>query len=333
MRADGAAWHVLPEPSVPELYPHARNTRDAPWHREKRQIATQLGELTLLPAMNPERRRAAHARGIRRWDQPGVTALVLGVPDKYAAQCDGVLAVNRRGVPPVLPKRISGAGSEWRTSAPLEFYVDFETVSNVADDFSRLPNVGGQPLIFQIGCGHWENGAWRFGQWTVDRITEPEEARAIGRWIDHMDALRRARGLRWQDVRLVHWWAHETSTFENAYNSARTRHGHPDWPTLTWFDFLTEVVRPVPVTVRGAFDFSLKSLAKGMHAAGLIETTWGDGPTDGMGAMVGAWWCDAEAARTGGSMRDLALMGEIERYNEVDCRTMAELVAWLRSNR
>ena len=155
----------------------------------------------------------------------------------------------------------------------------------------------------------------------------------IGRWIAHMDALRRARGLRWGQVRLVHWWAHETSTFESAYNSARVRHGNPDWPTLTWFDFLTCVLRAAPVTVRGAFDFSLKSLAKAMHAAGLIATTWGDGPVDGMGAMVGAWWCDAEAARTDGSMRDFELMHEIERYNEVDCRVMAELVAWLRVNR
>ena len=92
-------------------------------------------------------------------------------------------------------------------------------------------------------------------------------------------------------------------------------------------------IRPAPVTVRGAFDFSLKSLAKAMQAAGLIETTWGDGPADGMGAMVGAWWCDAEAARTDGSMCDFALLHEIERYNEVDCRAMAELVAWLRANR
>jgi predicted RecB family nuclease len=32
-------------------------------------------------------------------------------------------------------------------------------------------------------------------------------------------------------------------------------------------------------------------------------------------------------------MRDFELMHEIERYNEVDCRTMAELIAWLRANR
>jgi predicted RecB family nuclease len=52
-----------------------------------------------------------------------------------------------------------------------------------------------------------------------------------------------------------------------------------------------------------------------------------------MGAMVGAWWCDAEAARSGGSKRDQSLMAEIGRYNEVDCRTMAEMLDWLRRER
>jgi hypothetical protein len=333
LRAEGAGWRVLPEPSVPELYSQARSTRDAPWHHAKRLIAKELHELTILPAMNAERRRAAHARGLLRWDDPDVSAAALGISDRHAAQCDAVLAVNRGTGPTVMPERIAGVDDAWRTPARLEFFVDFETVSNLNDDFSRLPEMGGQQLIFQVGCGRWDAGEWRFAQWTVDRITEPEEGRLIGQWIAHMDEVRRERGLEWSDVRVVHWWAAETSTFDTAYNSARTRHGRPDWPTLPWFDFLTLVVRAAPVTVRGAFDFKLKSVAKAMHAAGLIETTWGEGPTDGMGAMVGAWWCDGEAARIGGSMRDFELMGDIEHYNQVDCRTMAELVTWLRENR
>ena len=68
-----------------------------------------------------------------------------------------------------MPEHITVADNAWRTPAPLEFYVDFETVSNMADDFSRLPRVGGQPLIFQIGCGRWDDDNWRFEQWTVDR--------------------------------------------------------------------------------------------------------------------------------------------------------------------
>jgi len=54
-----------------------------------------------------------------------------------------------------------------------------------------------------------------------------------------------------------------------------------------------------------------------MHRAGLVETTWTDGPTDGLGAMIGAWWCDAEAAQTGVTLPEIELMQEIGRYNEV----------------
>ena len=75
--------------------------------------------------------------------------------------------------------------------------------------------------------------------------------------------------------------------------------------------------------------FGLKSVAKAMHANGLIETLWGDGPTDGLGAMVGAWWCAREAARLGVGMQQIDLMHEITGYNEVDCRVMIEIVRYL----
>ncbi len=87
------------------------------------------------------------------------------------------------------------------------------------------------------------------------------------------------------------------------------------------------------MTVRGAFGFGLKAIAKAMHAAGLIGTDWPDGVADGMGAMVGAWWCDAEARRLACSMRDLELMRQIESYNRVDVEAMRDVLAWLRANR
>ena len=49
--------------------------------------------------------------------------------------------------------------------------------------------------------------------------------------------------------------------------------------------------------------------------------------------MVGAWWCDAEAERTGTPMSAQPLMRDIGRYNEVDCRVMAETLAWFRAHR
>jgi len=335
MRQQGASWDVLPVPSVPELYPHARHAQDQPWHRVKSFIASELAELTLLPAVNPERRRCAHAQGLLRWDDPQVTAQRLGITSQSsAAKCDAVLAANRRSNEvPVLPTRISRIGDTWRTPAPLELYVDFETVSNLADDFRALPDIGGQPLIFQIGCGRYEGNHWEFWQRTTQRLDEPSEAQVIDAWVAHIDELLATKGLDMVQLRVIHWSHAESSSLDTAYNAARKRHHDHAWPDIPWFDALTRVVRAEPVTVRGAFGFGLKAVAKAMHEAGLIPTSWEDGPTDGLGAMVGAWWCDSEAARAGCSLEALPLMRDIGRYNEVDCRAMAEALAWLRTNR
>lgn len=113
----------------------------------------------------------------------------------------------------------------------------------------------------------------------------------------------------------------------------RRRHGLPAWNALPWMDLLVEVFRAEPVGVTGAFGYGLKAIAKAMHAAGLIKTVWGDGSVDGLGAMIAGWWCDHEARARGGRMADLDLMQEVEAYNEVDCRVMAEILAWSRANR
>lgn len=336
LRVEGSAWRVLPEPTVPELYPHARNSEDQPWHAAKREIADALGELTLLPAMNPERRAAAHVAGYRHWTDAGVSAATLGVTSNaFASRLDAVLAANRAPQPTVLPERIVRADPAWRHGPAVEFYVDFETVSNLDDDFSRLPDVGGQGQIVQIGCGHLDpTGGWEFAQWTVDALGALEEGRILGSWLDHMAKICSAAGQPLAAARINHWSPAEPVNLETAYNSARTRHPEADWPIdLPWFDILELVVRAEPVSVTGAFNFGLKAIAKAMHAAGFIATTWGDGPTDGLGAMIGTWSAARAAAAAGTAMSSDPLMVEIARYNEVDCRVMAEVLTWLRANR
>jgi hypothetical protein len=336
LRAEGAVWQVLPEPTKPELYPHARNTEDAPWHTAKAEIAKELGELTLLPAMNPDRRAAAHLNGMRRWDDPRVSAISLGITSPtFAARADAVLAVNRAAEPTVLPDRIVIADPAWRDVAPLEFYVDFETVSNLDDDFSALPRMGGQPLIVQIGCGHVDQSrAWCFSQWTVDALTAVEERRILDAWVRHLASVAARERNALVDARLYHWSAAEPVNLETAYNAARTRHPDVDWPAaLPWFDLLERVIRAEPVAVTGAFNFGLKSIAKAMQANGLITTVWGAGPTDGLGAMVGTWAAAHEAATGALPLSKHPLMRNIASYNEVDCRVMAEALAWLRNNR
>lgn len=352
VRTEGDGWEILPTPSVPELYPNMKSGGDSDlvvgsggepgadagagesgeqWVSVKKRVASELKELTQLWRVSVAGREQAHEVGIHRWDDPRVTPAAVGVGGAtYGPILERLLAVNVGGGPPVRPERIDVDREAWHETPVVEFYVDFEYCSDLDDDFANLPEKGGQSLIFMIGCGHVENGEWQFKSLVTERLSLTEEARIIEEWIEHMRAVRERLDPANIQPRIFHWSHAET----NAYRSARERHGWPaGWPELGWYDFLDKVMRAEPVVVRGALNFGLKSAARAMRRHGLIETDWDDNnPVDGLGAMVGAWRCDAEARQLGFPMSKLPLMNDIADYNEVDCKAMMEIVRYLRAN-
>jgi hypothetical protein len=332
VRREGAAWTALPVPTIAELWPNMKNDRDHPWHVAKREIAEELRDLTLLWRVSATMRDRAHGRGVTRWDDPRISAELLGVGgETHPAMFDAMITVNRETGPAVRPARIDVDDDRWRARAPLELYVDFETVNDLNDDFAAFPRKGGQSLIFQIGCGTYAGGVWRFAQFTARTLTPAAEADMIDAWLAHVDDLARQAGLGGAaEARLFHWSAAETVFMEGAYISARARHPERDWPLLGWYDLLERIVHAAPVVVRGARSFGLKAVARAMRSHGLIETEWGEGLADGTGAMAGAWAAADVAAKDGGDLAAVELMHEVSRYNEIDCRVMAEVLEHLR---
>ena len=355
VRTEGQDWQVLPAPSVPELYPNMTNA-DAgemmldinPAEREpgageddsagqwlgvKKWLAAELKELTQLWQVGVDKRGQAHKAGLYRWDDQHMTPAAVGVSGpKTETTLDQVLAVNTDDGPPVRPSRIVKTRAEWHTPPGVEFYVDFEFCSDLNDDCSALPEKGGQPLIFMIGCGHVEKGEWQFKSWVTHSLSEGEELRIIHEWVEYMSAVRDRLDPQNTNPRIFHWSAAERTALENAHNSARARHQErADWPELGWYDFLQNVMREEPIVVRGALGFGLKAVANALHSHGLIATNWADSPVDGLGAMVGAWRCDGEARKRGVPMIEVPLMDEIVRYNEVDCKVIMEIVRYLRA--
>ncbi|MDP6847108.1 MAG: hypothetical protein QF366_05690, partial [Candidatus Poseidoniia archaeon] len=176
---------------------------------------------------------------------------------------------------------------------------------------------------------------WDFKVFTADELSVSEETRIIEEWFQHMrEVSDRVLNERSALPKIFHWSYAELNFMKSAQRNREEAAGGatlPEWPELPWFDFL-KVMRGVPVVVKGAFGFGLKAIAKNLYKHGLIETSWEDGPVDGLGAMVGAWYCNRQVAETGQSMRDMDYMQEIENYNEVDCKVMWELVNYLREN-
>ncbi len=354
VRTEGKDWELLPTPSVPELYPNMSNADDgdmmlnaaypelgpgdeeeepdAQWVGVKKWLADELKELTQLWQVGVGKREQAHEAGLYRWDAPRLMPDAVGVKGaKTAPTLRQILAVNTDGGPPVRPLRIEKTREEWHTAPRLEFYVDFEFCSDLNDDFSKLPEKGGQPLIFMIGCGHMEGEEWQFKSLVTKDLSEGEELRIIREWVEYMAGVRDRLDPSNEKPHIFHWSAAELTALENAYNSARIRHQErADWPELGWYDFL-KVMREEPIVVRGALGFGLKAVAKAMRKLGLIKTDWEDNPVDGLGAMVGAWRCDEEAREKGVPMTEVPMMDEIARYNEVDCKVMMEIVRYLRA--
>lgn len=336
LRAEGAGWVAEPVPSRVELRPDLGNTSDSPWHGAKARLAAATGELTQLWHVGRRAAAAGHNRGITRADDPALQASALGLTGVTGARLDALLAVERDPAAVVVPARIGWNEGVWRTPAPVEFFVDFETVSDLNDDFTQLPARGGTPMIFQIGCLHVEGGTPVFRQFTADRLDLSEEARVVAAWSAWMAGVRDrlAPGAR---PRVWHWSPAETSMLLTAMTSYRAHFPAGPVPDVEFRDALAELVKPSEqlgggacVAVKGAGGFGLKAVAKALHAHGRVATAWGDGPADGLGAMVGAWQCDQVAREGGSPMPAQPLMQQIGAYNETDCRAMYEVIDYLR---
>jgi hypothetical protein len=267
---------------------------------------------------------------VTSWRDPRCTPELLGIKEAYRPTLAAILEVNRSADgPPVRPARVRAAEEEWRAEPRLEFYVDFETVNDLWDDFTRFPERSVLPLIFLIGCGHVEDDEWRFERFLAEELTEEAEARVIDGWLAHMESVRARLDPEGSPL-IIHWSGAEPINFETAYNSACRRHAERSWPRPRWFDLLDRVFRAEPVVVRGAFGFGLKEVARVLHRHGLIETLWEDSSLDGLGAITGAWWCYEEAERASLPVQQIDLMGAMFRYNELDCGVIGELLRYLR---
>lgn len=365
VRTEGMNWRVLPAPSVNELRPNMKNAQDSPWHNAKKEIAAELGELTQLWQVGLQTRNDMVMAGCSQWRDPEFRFDLLGNGSGSTAERRAtMLALNRNPDGPAhYPAVVDWVREEWATPEALEFFVDFETTSNLDDDFVNLPEIGGQPLIFMIGCGHWEpvsdearqdprwsldpeRRKWVFRIFCTDALTEAEEKRIVFEWYRYMEEVRLRTPGAQERPKVFHWSPAETRTYSIGTDSAFERHLRPEgWPEPNWYDFLQNVVRQKGTSnaffVRGAWGFGLKAIGKALHGHGLIETLWEDGPADGLAAMSGSWACYRIAEERGVAVEEVVLediagnthhlFNEIVQYNEVDCRVMAECIQVLRA--
>jgi hypothetical protein len=334
---EGADWEVYPKPSIPELWPNCANDKNYPWEKTVSEIAAELKELTGVWQIGIKHREQAHELGIFSWDDARLTPNLIGINGESRTKTvSDIININKDSTQAkILPSLIENDISGWKKKPNLEFFVDFETVTDINDDFSNFPYLGGNSLIFMIGCGYEKlDGSWEIEVFTSKRLTIEEEGQIVDKWIDYMKRTTERILGKGANFPKVYHWTHAEKTFLNkaiANRKEQKPESSEEWPKINWSDFC-EVARKTPIVVKGAFGFGLKAIAKNLKKYGLTETEWGDGPADGLGAMVGAWYCDKQVDGTDKSMMSINYMKEIKEYNKVDCKVMWELINYLRKH-
>jgi hypothetical protein len=100
---------------------------------------------------------------------------------------------------------------------------------------------------------------------------------------------------------------------------------------VTWID-MCEIFQTEPIVVKGSYRFKLKHIAKAMYNHKMIKTSWeneGSKMSDGFRAMLEA----IIIYRKNNNVNiDNEKMMDIINYNQIDCKTVFEIVRYLRKN-
>lgn len=166
-------------------------------------------------------------------------------------------------------------------------YVDFET----ADGF-----------IFMIGIGQIVDQEWIFETIIADRLDPVSEKNILTEFM-----------LKTIDRPIIHWSAAERIQ----YSKAALKY---DLQELAWFDLCAAYMK-TKTALYGAFNYSIKTLAKAAKAQGLIESIWTDSMT-GLEASLTATNVNKKL-EPGESLSKY--LRDIIVYNELDCKIMYEL--------
>lgn len=332
LKQHGSTWSLSP-PTREELLPNMSNRLDYPYHNVKKELAIKSKDITSLWNCGIKERKIMSESGITKWSDPKCTGEALLGKSKRGETLQQILDCNRLNKM-VLPKKLTKKDKKNISKfTNIEFFVDFETVNDVNDNFDHIldykPIEGKETnfdeyngIIYMIGLGwSYGKGDWQYECYLVNDLTYEEEKRIIKEWFNKMIELRGDHEM----TRVYHWTHAEISWL----NRVLKRTTDLEKCHIQWYD-LHELFTKIPITLYGVFDFKLKAIAKGLYRMGLIKTDWNSTTVDGIGAMMMAWYCYKNADKDT-DIAKLPEMIDVIKYNEVDCKVLWEIINWLRN--
>ena len=344
VRSKGHSWKLFPA-SRDELKPNMCNNDDK-WQFIKTQIANTQNDITSLWMCGINNRKCAEHNGVKNWrTHKNLTSEHLGITgDKTANTLQLILDYNQdplilephipyNELPNeylIYPKKIKTKLFKWRTHQPLEFFIDFETISNAIVNLNKdspdsIHDKFTGSLIFMVGVGYILNGEFKFECFIANGINPNSEYKIM---IDMHNFIYNM-SKKYSSVpspRIWHW-SHAEKTF---YNETMCRHTIDNKQILSnWCDML-KIFKDEPIVTRNALNFSLKNIVGAFNSHGFININYKDSKvSNGLDAMCLAY---NEYVTNKLNFSTSSIINDIKHYNEIDVKSLHEILKYLRNN-
>ena len=335
MKSEGYSWSLLPLPCRKELFPNMKNEKDGEYRKLKNMLNNEIKEITSIFYCGIKNREKAHLQQIFKWTDPKCNSKVLGFNEngKISNIVDNILDINRQMKDIVRPSLIKHDRQNWisKDKDCVEFYLDFETLNS---NFGSIIKEGiisydNNQYIFMIGVGYENNDKWIYKTFVMKEKQEICELSMVTDFINYInDVLKEFN----KKKAIFYHWSHAEIS---AYTNFKKRHLENNFSdkNFTFYD-LYKLFYDEPVVVKGALNFSLKSIAKALYNNNLIKSSWDSTSpcSNGLTAMILANDIYEKVNKnTIDNILHDPVMKEIVKYNEIDCKVMWEIHNLLRN--
>jgi len=304
-------------PNDSRLYPNMKNTQDNEFHSIKKELAEKNKELTLIFSVGKRGRDLALENGISKYDDPDLSATILGFnPEtKVANIVNNILDINRSETKLINRKvwpnnkekiiafdEITNLGN-WKNSK-VKCYVDIETINT---SVYKLDTVKSN-FIFMIGLGVIKDNIWSFYVFTANSLDLSEENRIITEFEQKLLEIENEL-LVYDSIPIFHWSNYENINLKPFVN---INESYKFYDMCKWF-------KDSGICIKGSLDFKLKNITRALYKNGLTKIIWDDNVSGGLDAMNLAYNYYKS------NLQNPKILKDIEYYNEIDCKSMAEI--------
>lgn len=296
----------------PNLYPNMKLRDDC--YEYKKIYSEYLNDITQIWQCGIKNREKAFSNNIYGWKDKKCKAELIGVPKSRQLIVDKIININRSEDDLVLPHKIKSNFMNWKSKHPSEYFIDFETISDIFDDFSCFPYkkcIPNKVMIYMIGVGWIKDDKWFHKTFTIKSLKKKDEINLFFEFLDFLP----------KQSTLIHWSPAETRLFSDIKGKYKSIRKKNKGKGLRWLD-LCQLFKEEPIVIKDCFSFGLKDISSSLYSHGIISSNW-IGENNAMDCSLLAW---------NYYNKHKGSLDSIISYNETDCKVMYEIMTYLRNN-